>query len=139
MIAGEVRASLDVRSPRDDIRDQAVEHLLDFAKQCGAQRGVTVSSTERMRQAAVPMDRGLMRLLEDAVDSTGTPIRRMVSGAGHDAMIVATKMPAAMLFLRTPGGLSHHPDEAVLPADVQLGLQAGVAFVHALAAQEAAS
>jgi allantoate deiminase len=139
VIAGEVRASLDVRSPRDDIRDQAVEHLLDFAKQCGAQRGVAVSSTERMKQAAVPMDRGLMRLLEDAVDSTVTPIRRMVSGAGHDSMIVATKMPAAMLFLRTPGGLSHHPDEAVLPADVQLGLQAGVAFVHALAAQEAAS
>lgn len=137
VIAGEVRASLDVRSPRDDISDQAVEHLLDFAKQCGAQRGVTVSITERMRQAAVPMDRGLMRLLEDAVDSTGTPIRRMVSGAGHDAMIVAAKMPATMLFLRTPGGLSHHPDEAVLPADVQLGLQAAIAFLHALAKQEA--
>ena len=38
----------------------------------------------------------------------------MTSGAGHDAMIVAARMPAAMLFLRSPGGISHHPDESVL-------------------------
>ena len=42
--------------------------------------------------------------------------RSITSGAGHDAMIVARRVPAAMLFLRSPGGLSHHPDEAVLPA-----------------------
>jgi allantoate deiminase len=41
-----------------------------------------------------------------------------------------------MLFIRTPRGLSHHPDEAVLPADVQLGLNAGAAFVRLLAARE---
>jgi allantoate deiminase len=140
VIAGEVRASLDVRSARDDVRNEAVQHLLDFAQTCGTQRGVTVAHTERMSQAAVPMDRAFMRLLEDALDSTGALVYRMVSGAGHDAMIVAGKMPAAMLFLRTPGGLSHHPDEAVLPADVQLALDAGVAFVRALAAaQETAS
>ena len=136
VIAGEVRASLDVRSPRDDVRAEAVAHLLAFAMQCGNARGVSVTHTVRMEQAAVPMDRGLMRLLEDAVDSTGTLIYRMVSGAGHDAMILAQRMPAAMLFLRTPGGLSHHPDEAVAEADVQLGLDAGVAFIRALAAQE---
>lgn len=83
------------------------------------------------------MDRDLLRLLEDAVDSTGCHVRRMVSGAGHDAMIVAPHMPAAMLFLRTPGGLSHHPDEAVATGDVQLGLNAGIAFVQALAGREA--
>ena len=139
VIAGKVTASLDVRSPRDDIRNEAAQHLLDFANQCGSARGVAVAHTLRLDQPAVPMDRTLMRMLEDAVDSTGTLVYRMVSGAGHDAMIVAATMPAAMLFLRTPGGLSHHPDEAVLPADVQLGLDAGVAFVHALAAQETAS
>ncbi len=138
VIAGEVRATLDVRSANDFAREDAVTHLLDFARACGARRGVLVTQTLRMQQAAVPMDRGLLRLLEDAVDSTGTIIRRMTSGAGHDAMIVAPHMPAAMLFLRTPGGLSHHPDEAVLPGDVQLALDAGVAFVHALAQQHAA-
>jgi allantoate deiminase len=136
VIAGEVRATLDVRSANNTVRDDAVKHLLDYAKMCGGSRGVAVTSTQRMTQAAVPMDYSLLTLLEDAVDSTGTIIRRMVSGAGHDAMIVAPYMPAAMLFLRTPRGLSHHPDEAVLPADVQLGLDAGTAFVRLLAARE---
>ena len=137
VIAGEVRVTLDVRSANDLAREDAVAHLLQFAREAGAKRGVRVDSTLRMQQAAVPMDRSLLRLLEDAVDSTGTPIRRMTSGAGHDAMIVASHMPAAMLFLRTPGGLSHHPDEAVLPGDVQLALDAGVAFLNALAQQHA--
>ena len=138
VIAGEVLVTLDVRSSSDLAREDAVTHLLNFAQACGAKRGVAVATTSRMQQAAIRMDRGLLRLLEDAVDSTGTPIRRMTSGAGHDAMIVAPHMPAAMLFLRTPRGLSHHPDESVLPGDVQLALDTGVAFLHALAQQCAA-
>lgn len=136
IIAGQVRVSLDVRSANDLAREDAVTHLLQAAQDCSGKRGVTVQTTLQLQQPAVPLDRTLLRLLEDAVDSTGAPIRRMVSGAGHDAMIVAPHMPAAMLFLRTPGGLSHHPDEAVLPGDVALALDAGVAFVRALAAKE---
>ncbi|MGI4852752.1 MAG: allantoate amidohydrolase [Janthinobacterium lividum] len=136
IIAGQVRVSLDVRSANDATREDAVTHLLQAAQDCGAKRGVTVQTTLQMQQPAVPLDRTLLRLLEDAVDSTGAPIRRMVSGAGHDAMIVAPHMPAALLFLRTPDGQSHHPQEAVLPADVALALDAGVAFIRALAAKE---
>ena len=137
VIAGEARVTLDVRSAKDLAREDAA-HLLEFAGTCGAKRGVSVTGTVRMNQAAVPLDRELLRLLEDAVDSTGAPIRRMTSGAGHDAMIVAPHMPSAMLFLRTPGGLSHHPEEAVLPGDVQLALDAGLVFLHTLAEQQAA-
>ena len=53
-------------------------------------------------------------MLERGVAAQGLPVHRMNSGAGHDAMIMAERMPAAMLFLRSPGGISHHPDEAVL-------------------------
>jgi allantoate deiminase len=42
----------------------------------------------------------------------------MVSGAGHDAMILAAAVPTGMLFIRTPKGLSHHPEEAVGDRDV---------------------
>jgi allantoate deiminase len=57
---------------------------------------------------------------------------RLTSGAGHDAMIVARRMPAAMLFLRSPGGISHHPDETVLPEDVDAALSAGRRFLGRL-------
>lgn len=139
VIAGEVRASLDVRSATDAVREDAVRQLLAAAREAGASRGVAVAVEERMQQAAVPMDRGLLRLLEDAVDATGTPVRRMVSGAGHDAMVVAAHMPAAMLFVRSPGGVSHHPDETVLVNDVALALKVGVAFLHALTERERAA
>ncbi len=56
----------------------------------------------------------------------------MASGAGHDAMIVARRMPAAMLFLRSPGGISHHPDESVLAEDVGAALEAGMRFLEEL-------
>jgi allantoate deiminase len=47
---------------------------------------------------------------------------------------MAARMPAAMLFLRSPRGLSHHPDEDVLPGDVEKALMAGVEFLRVLAA-----
>jgi allantoate deiminase len=56
----------------------------------------------------------------------------MTSGAGHDAMIVASKIPTAMLFLRSPGGLSHHPDETVMESDVAAAYGAGLEFLRML-------
>jgi allantoate deiminase len=59
----------------------------------------------------------------------------MTSGAGHDAMVVAPHVPSAMLFLRSPGGISHHPDETVLPDDVDAALNVGSAFLKHLEAE----
>ena len=59
----------------------------------------------------------------------------MVSGAGHDAMIVARRAPVAMLFLRSPGGISHHPDESVRPEDIVAALETGEAFLEKLESQ----
>jgi allantoate deiminase len=53
----------------------------------------------------------------------------MTSGAGHDAMIVAQRLPSTMLFLRSPGGLSHHPDETVLPQDIEAALATAMEFL----------
>jgi allantoate deiminase len=75
------------------------------------------------------MNAELTELLESAAHEKP---RRMVSGAGHDAMIVARRMPAAMLFLRSPEGLSHHPEESVRAEDVAAALAAGLKFINAL-------
>ena len=56
----------------------------------------------------------------------------MMSGAGHDAMIMARKTPVAMLFLRSPGGISHHPDESVRAQDIDAALKAGLKFLDEL-------
>jgi allantoate deiminase len=134
VIPGNVRASLDVRHSRDDIRQEAVALLLDAAAQIGARRGLDVSWKQRLEQPATPMDTRLVAALERAVKSSGYAAYRMISGAGHDAMIMEHRCPAAMLFVRSPGGISHHPAESVLAGDVAAALDAGVAFLRELEA-----
>jgi allantoate deiminase len=124
VIAGRALASLDVRHADDTIRRAAVARLVDSAQQIGARRGLAVRWQPRVDQPAVPMDPGLMSLFP--------PLHRMTSGAGHDAMILARRMPVAMLFLRSPGGLSHHPDETVRAEDVAAAIETGMGFLEAL-------
>ncbi len=88
-----------------------------------------------MSQRAVPMDSRLLAMTESACASVGVQPYRMVSGAGHDAMVVAEHMPAAMIFLRSPGGISHHPDESVRVEDVEIALRVGAAFLDGLSSQ----
>jgi len=130
VIPGLVRASLDVRSASDSTRVACARLMLDAAKAAGGRRGITGSYEERLNQPAVPMDPAMVRALSLAVEASGFQVHRMVSGAGHDAMILARKVPSAMLFLRSPGGISHHPDETVLPEDVEAALAVGALFLE---------
>ena len=133
VIPGICIATLDVRHAQDFVRTAAVQHYSDYAKKAGAARSVAVANTTSLDHAAVRMDPVLTSLLAAAsARATGHPARVITSGAGHDALIVARRAPAAMLFLRSPGGISHHPDEAVLPADVEAALAAGVEFLRIL-------
>jgi allantoate deiminase len=129
VIPGEVKLSLDVRHANDVVRQKMVTHFLREAQRISVSRGLTVSWQTRLEQNAVPCDVSLVERLERAVGESGYPIHRMTSGAGHDAMVLAEVMPTAMLFLRTPGGLSHHPDETVLESDVAAALEVGLAFL----------
>jgi allantoate deiminase len=127
VIAGSALASLDVRHADDAVRHAAVGRLLRCAEQIGARRKLRVSVEHRLDQPSVPMDPALSSTLLHAMK---TPPHRMNSGAGHDAMIMARRMPTAMLFLRSPGGVSHHPDESVLAEDVAAALETGLAFLR---------
>jgi allantoate deiminase len=79
------------------------------------------------------MDPFLVDQIEEAIRSVGCEPHRMVSGAGHDAMILAEKVPAAMIFLRTPGGISHDPAESVEIEDVAKALECGLHLLDQLA------
>jgi allantoate deiminase len=128
VIAGVARVSLDVRHALDEVRDRAVNVLLDGAEYIAGRRKLAVEGTPRLEQPAVALH---FDAIEKAVQSAGYPMHRMVSGAGHDAMILAQKVPASMLFLRSPGGISHHPDESVLAEDVDASLAVGAQFLEA--------
>jgi allantoate deiminase len=132
VIPGSAAMSLDVRHSDDAVRHDLVTRLLRCAQQIAAGRCLKVFSEQRLDQPAVAMDPDLVQMLDRAVASTGRPFHRMSSGAGHDAMIMARRMPAAMLLLRSPGGISHHPDETVLAEDVSAAIEVGLRFLDEL-------
>ena len=86
-----------------------------------------------MDQPAVPMDDRLTAYLAEAIAAAVLPAKQMTSGAGHDAMVMAGRVPTAMLFLRSPGGVSHHPAEDVREEDVEAALHVGREFLLRLA------
>lgn len=132
VVAGEVRATLDVRHPKDESRHAAVANLLTKAELAAAQRGVRVSAKATSKQAAVSMNRKLTVALQEAAARAGNEIHAMFSGAGHDAMILAPHVPTTMLFVRSPGGLSHHPDETVRVDDIETALRTVLEFLRGL-------
>jgi allantoate deiminase len=130
VVAGQLLATLDVRHADDSVRHHAVDQLLATAASIATRRGLSVAIKMQMDQPAVPMDAGLCTLATEAIRSIGLAPLAMVSGAGHDAMILAEHVPTTMIFLRSPGGITHHPDESVRPQDVENALASGLAFLH---------
>ena len=133
VIAGEARVTLDLRHGSDGIRKQAVAELINKAEEISSRRGLSVQRKTLMEQAAVAMDPFLTSEIEKAIRRSGCEPHRMVSGAGHDAMILAEKIPAAMIFLRSPGGISHHPAESVKVDDVAKAIECGLHLLDQLA------
>jgi allantoate deiminase len=133
VIAGEVQLSLDVRHSTNDARTRAVDELIRSAEQIAQSRGLSVHQNTWLSQGTVAMDPFLTRQIEEAIRKAGCKPHRMVSGAGHDAMILAEKVPAAMIFLRTPGGISHDPMESVAVEDVGKAIECGIHLLDQLA------
>jgi len=132
VIPGHVDFSLDIRALDHAARDAAAKAILAELKTIAARRGVGLVARRVHELSACPCDTKLMDLLAAAMADEGQPARRLASGAGHDAMVMASLCPAAMLFIRCAGGISHNPAEAVKPADVEIALRVMLGFIDKL-------
>ena len=108
--------TLDLRAGDDALRRAAVARLHDEARAIAGRRSVTLTWLETGDVPAVAMDERL-----SAAFGVSTSL---ASGAGHDAAMMARIAPAAMLFVRCAGGISHHPAESVAEADVAVAIDA---------------
>ncbi|MEE4483239.1 allantoate amidohydrolase [Serratia ficaria] len=124
VIPGEVKLTLDVRGPEDGALATLLAQLLRQAQAICARRGLRFASEEFYRIDATACDAGLQRRWHDGVQRVQGRSMALPSGAGHDAIAVAADWPVGMLFVRCDRGISHHPAEAVTPADVALAIQA---------------
>lgn len=139
VVPGLCRFSLDLRAPSDAQRDALAHDVLVELQAIAARRGVQATWQETLRAAAAPSDPAWQRRWERAVQALGLPLRRLPSGAGHDAMQLHRVLPQAMLFVRGEhGGISHNPLESSTSDDLQLAAEAFSHLLEQLAAELAA-
>ncbi|MBB3190419.1 allantoate amidohydrolase [Halomonas cerina] len=131
--------SIELRSPKDEIRRRAREQLMAQIEDSLTRRGLTFDAQLTYEQAAVACSAWLKGELEDSVRESGITPRVLFSGAGHDGLAMQSLCDIGMLFLRCAGGVSHHPDEAIQPEDLTAAVQVLVTTCRNLARREAAA
>ncbi|MEM9019129.1 MAG: allantoate amidohydrolase [Planctomycetota bacterium] len=137
VVPGVVEQSLDIRHADDDIRVKAVTQLIATAEQIAAEENVKLRCRSTQQQGAMQTDPGLSSALSKAIEQAGMSPYALPSGAGHDAVVMARLAPTAMLFVRHPKGVSHHPEETVLAEDAGRAVQVLAQYIVNLSADAA--
>lgn len=134
VIPARVDFTLDARSPDDVVRHAMVQDIITECEAIAQNRGVGFAFEPFMDSPATPMDPGLVAAFERTLGALGLPSMHVASGAGHDAVAMATLCPSAMLFVRCKGGVSHNPAELITVEDADIAARVLIETVKTLAA-----
>ena len=132
-ICSAVRCWLDARAPDAATLDRLTGAILDAAAVSAAEHGVAMTSRRESFTPVVDFDSGLRERVLAALAAHGIDAPVLPTGAGHDAGILADRLPTAMLFVRNPTGVSHAPGERAVAADCDAGVRALAAVLEELA------
>ena len=121
VIPARATITLDVRNTDEDtLRD--AEHLIDtFCFQIEQDEGVSITKRQLARFEPVTFDERVIALVERRAQEVDARVRRMPSGAGHDAQMLARICPSAMIFVPSKDGISHNPREHTEPDELVNG------------------
>lgn len=123
VIAQRATFTVDLRNTDEARLAQAEAELFAFAEQAARAEGVACARRSLARFAPVAFDARVVDLVEQEARALGASWRRMASGAGHDAQMLARVCPAGMIFVPSVGGLSHNVREHTEPEDLAHGAQ----------------
>jgi len=131
-----VHAWLDARAPEEAVLRDTVATVCSAAERAAAEQGVSFSVRQESATPVVRFDRDLRGRISAVLGSVlDGPVPVLPTGAGHDAGVLAARVPAAMLFVRNPTGISHSPAERADLADCEAGVRALAAVLRELACQ----
>ncbi len=122
VVPGRVWFSLDTRHDHEDQLAALAATIRGEAAGIAARRGVGIEVADFWISPATPFDPALVGRLRDAATARGIAHREMPTAIGHDAVYVARRLPAAMLFCPCHGGLSHNEAESITQAWAEAGL-----------------
>lgn len=126
VVPAQVTMTLDLRNTDEALLQAAERQMQALCGELAAAEGVTLATRRLARFAPVDFDHSTVALVEATAQRLGHSTRRLPSGAGHDAQMLARVCPAAMVFIPSVGGLSHniaefsHPHHVAAGADVLL-------------------
>ncbi len=121
VIPNRVVFTVDLRNTDEKILRLAEQRLWAYAEEAAAAEGAEISRRSLARFEPVAFHPELVQLVEKTGRDLGFTVRRLPSGAGHDAQILARKCPSAMIFVPSVAGLSHNVREHTEPADLVAG------------------
>ena len=113
--------TMDIRNPDETCLREEEAALAAFLNELEQTDRVTISVERMSRFEPVKFDEGIVRLVEKYAAARGLSCRRMTSGAGQDAQMLARVCPTAMIFVPSVNGVSHNPEELTRDADVVNG------------------
>jgi allantoate deiminase len=137
VIPGKAMFTVDVRAPRDELRQACVAEIRREITAICQKRKLLVEIESLQELGVAPCADWLMAQLDRAVAAEGLRVRRLPSGAGHDGMALKSIADIAMLFVRCKGGISHNPAESITPEDAGAGARVLMRFIegfHAVSA-----
>lgn len=123
VIAARADLTVDLRHTDDAVLRQAEAELAAYLQAVAQAQGLRVSTQQLARFEPVVFDDALAQRIATAASAQGLRHRRMSSGAGHDAQMIARIDPAAMIFVPSQGGLSHNPREFTPPQQLHAGAE----------------
>lgn len=103
--------TVDLRDPDENRLKDAENKLKEFLAELSEKEGVEISTERLVRFEPVPFNQDIVSQIIDSAERFGLSWRRMTSGAGHDAQMIARIAPAAMIFVPSKDGISHNPAE----------------------------
>ena len=118
VIPSRVVFTLDLRNPDKAKLDSDDAAIGAYLKELEKSDGVRITSEHMTCFDPVPFDDGICRIIEKSAQNRGLSVRRMVSGAGQDAQMLARICPTAMIFVPSVNGISHNPRELTHDEDV---------------------
>ncbi len=121
VVPARVAFTVDVRNTDEDRLQQAEQALFAFARRMAAEEGCDIVMKPLARFEPVEFDGRMIDLVEGTAKALGHSVKRMPSGAGHDAQMLARVCPSAMIFVPSINGLSHNLAEDTAPADLAAG------------------
>jgi len=130
VIPGDVMFTIDIRAPKDSLRNDAVMTAESEVRKISEKRKIRCDIEHLQSLGVAACAPRLIAQLERAVGAKGIRVRRLPSGAGHDGMALKDLADICMLFVRCKDGISHNPAESITAADAGAGAAVLLEFIE---------